>query len=400
MDSLASESCVTDYSLDSRAQVLTDPSLWTYSLDSVGTGAYTQSYGGPSGYSLETSAAANGSVRTAPLASAVSRLYRSVSQLSLELETAPAAEDEVSMPAETGAELSELHEGEDEVVDNVDELRHDGENAVRRFASLEALQQSRTAAAAAEPEKAAEEERQPATDQEAGADRQVMEGTGVNVESGASVEGLADLEEAIQEIGVGPTADALDEAKAGAEASGTAAELVNAAVAPVSPASNGTAAASSVDTATSPDTCSSRGTMCATSGVSELRSATCPHSFPSGLSSPSGTESALSTPRVIVLGLRTKRTPEREPPRSVSFWLGGDPGQVLASCHADGRPPESAVMIRETETRARREGRQRDPEDTSGTGLETKLELEIAGMEATSPPPRSAWAARLQAAVS
>jgi len=122
-DSLASESLLTDYSM---------------SLDSrTGGGGY------------EPNSLITWSETTAPrkpaappvsddtVATAVSRLVRSVSQLSLELETAAgAAEDEVSLPAETGAELSELEAEEADA--GVEELRHDGDNATETgLASIE-----------------------------------------------------------------------------------------------------------------------------------------------------------------------------------------------------------------------------------------------------------------------
>ncbi|XP_037070921.1 uncharacterized protein LOC119092062 [Pollicipes pollicipes] len=123
-DSLASESLATDYSLslDSRGQVLPDPSLYTYSLDT--------------GY---TASAPPTRDETGSVATAFSRLARSVSQLSLELETAP-GDDDASLPAETGAELSELADGEEaaDLLDGVDELRHDGPNATETsLASIE-----------------------------------------------------------------------------------------------------------------------------------------------------------------------------------------------------------------------------------------------------------------------
>lgn len=123
VDSLASDSLASDYSmsLDSR-QLLTDASWRTYSLDTAG---YTN-------YSRDSAPAAAGHSgdNTADVASAVSRLARSVSQLSLEMETA--ACDDASLPAETGGELSELGADGDEAADLVDgvvELRHDGANA-------------------------------------------------------------------------------------------------------------------------------------------------------------------------------------------------------------------------------------------------------------------------------
>ncbi|KAF0309353.1 hypothetical protein FJT64_019532 [Amphibalanus amphitrite] len=252
VDSLASDSLASDYSLslDSR-YMMTDPSWRTYSLET----GYSRDGAPPAtaGYSLES---------TADVASAVSRLARSVSQLSLEMETA--AGDDVSLPAETGAELSELGaDGEEaaDLVDGVVELRHDGANAVRRYESLEALQSAR-----AEPP--------------APADSWPFE----------------------------PRPDG-DGAQGNGEVPG--------------------------------------------------------------------------------------RTPEREP-RTVSFRLGGDAGHLLASCRVDGDclPPESAVLIRETETRAGRPGAA-----AADGAIQTSLQLEIRGMEATPAPPRADWT-RLQAAVS
>ncbi|KAF0313407.1 hypothetical protein FJT64_016062 [Amphibalanus amphitrite] len=305
VDSLASDSLASDYSLslDSR-YMMTDPSWRTYSLET----GYSRDGAPPAtaGYSLES---------TADVASAVSRLARSVSQLSLEMETA--AGDDVSLPAETGAELSELGADGDEAADLVDgvvELRHDGANAVRRYESLEALQSAR-----AEPP--------------APADSWPFEPR----PEGDGAQGNGEVP------GPGPTPTHADRSTPDRRSTPTP-----------------------TPTPTSPGATAGR---------------------------PSGSD--LHHPHVIVLGLRTKRTPEREP-RTVSFRLGGDAGHLLASCRVDGDclPPESAVLIRETETRAGRPGAA-----AAAGAIQTSLQLEIRGMEATPAPPRADWT-RLQAAVS
>ena len=400
VDSLASDSLASDYSmsLDSR-QLMTDPSWRTYSLDT----GYSRDGGPPTGgYSREN---------TADVASAVSRLARSVSQLSLEMETA--ACDDASLPAETGAELSELGADGDEAADLVDgvvELRHDGVNAVRRYESLEALQSARgdpgspgegaaVAAAAAvvaaaadlwpfEPRPGADEAGEsngiPAAVQTAdvgasgpGSSRQQVAG---------SLPIVPEVPPVLTEPRSTPTDVRSTPTPTPADARST--PTPTPADAPLTP--TGRSDPRSTPTPTDRTTPDRRSTPTPTPTPITPPTATTP--TPASTQTPG---SDVHHPHVIVLGLRTKRTPEREP-RTVSFRLGGDAGHVLASCRVDGDslPPQSAVLIRETETRAGRPG------GAAGDGaLQTSLQLEIRGMEATAAPPRADWSTRLQAAV-
>ncbi|KAF0309352.1 hypothetical protein FJT64_019532 [Amphibalanus amphitrite] len=397
VDSLASDSLASDYSLslDSR-YMMTDPSWRTYSLET----GYSRDGAPPAtaGYSLES---------TADVASAVSRLARSVSQLSLEMETA--AGDDVSLPAETGAELSELGaDGEEaaDLVDGVVELRHDGANAVRRYESLEALQSAR-----AEPPAPADSwpfEPRP--------DGDGAQGNGEVPGVGRAGNG--------EVTGPRPAAAGLPTQPTPADVRSTPTPTpadVRSTPTPTPADARSTPTPTPADArkTPTPTTGDARSTLTPTPGDAPLtppphpepgatpthadrstpdrRSTPTPTPTPTSPGATAGRPSGsdLHHPHVIVLGLRTKRTPEREP-RTVSFRLGGDAGHLLASCRVDGDclPPESAVLIRETETRAGRPGAA-----AADGAIQTSLQLEIRGMEATPAPPRADWT-RLQAAVS
>ena len=388
VDSLASDSLASDYSLslDSR-HLMTDPSWRTYSLET----GYSRA---GAGYSLEN---------TADVASAVSQLARSVSQLSLEMETA--AGDDVSLPAETGAELSELGADGDEAADLVDgvvELRHDGANAVRRYESLEALQSARAepwaerespaAAAPAVADSWPFEPRPEGEGRERNGEvpgRPGRTGNGVITEQRAAVTHLPPVLTEPQST-PNPTPNPADARSTPTPTPADARSTPTPADARSTPTPTPTDARSTPTPtpADAPPTPTG-----ADRSTPDRRSTPTPSSPVPASTQTAGAD--LQHPHVIVLGLRTKRTPEREP-RTVSFRLGGDAGHLLASCRVDGDclPPQSAVLIRETETRAGRPGAA-----ASDGAIQTSVQLEIRGMEATAAPPRTDWSSRLQAAV-